>query len=427
MTKSNDKFLKVLTEIARIIVGTTFLFSGFVKAVDPHGFAYKIQDYLISFDLTGLFSWALPAAVLLVVVEFLVGVFLLLGIYRKAAVVATAVFMAFFLPLTLWIALANPVKDCGCFGDALIIDNWETFYKNLLLSACTVVLLLNRRRITPLFSPERQWMAAVYCVVFGFSFAVYNVEKLPVFDFRPYKIGANIPEQMYIDPAKTDIVENVFVYRKNGTEQEFTEENYPWNDSTWTFVEMKTKIIKEGEKPKIEDFRIERYRKDSISQEYFLDEDITAQLLSDTDYVFLMVSYSLEKMNPCRLDRFVQASEYAKEHGYRFYLLTASPSGAISEWDKAHGLSFDVAFCDERVLKTMIRSNPGLMLIKSGTVVNMWGDGDVPDFHRKKEIASVEGIKNSFAAKMVLILLMFLLPLTILKCADMRRTKKRRI
>ena len=243
---SREKLVKFLTELSRIILGITFAFSGFVKAVDPLGFTYKIQDYLVSFDLPGLFPLALPAAVNLVVLEFSLGVFLLLGIYRKPTVRLAAVFMAIFLPLTLWIALKNPVKDCGCFGDALIISNWETFYKNIVLGVCAVVLLRYYPRIMPLFSVGSAWKAGAYTVVFGFAFSVYNVVKLPVFDFRPYHIGANIPENMYIDPAKADVVENIFIYSKGGVEQKFTEEDYPLNYSTWTFLEMKNKLIQYG-------------------------------------------------------------------------------------------------------------------------------------------------------------------------------------
>ena len=415
--------LKVLTEISRIVVGVTFAFSGFVKSTDPHGFAYKIQDYLISFNLTELFPLALPAAVLLVAAEFWVGIFLLLGIYRKTSIFAAALFMAFFLPLTLWIAIADPVKDCGCFGDALIISNWDTFYKNIVLTACTLVLLFNRRRIIPLFSVKTEKLAAFYVIFFGISFALYNVQKLPVFDFRPYKIGANIPEQMQADPAKADVVENIFVYSQNNENHEFTEENYPWNDTTWTFVEMKTKVIREGKSPAIEDFRIEEYQQDSLTQEYIIGVDITDGLLADTNYSFLMIAHSLEKMNNKHLPRFLKANDYAREKGYPFFLLTASPPNVIADWSKKHNAAFDFAFCDERVLKTMIRSNPGLMLLQAGTVLNKWDDADIPDFTNQQEIEKPEGIKNNFAAKLALICLILLLPLIALKIIDLKLIK----
>ena len=413
---SQNRFVKIITELSRIIVGATFLFSGFVKAVDPLGFTYKIQDYLISFNLVEFFPLALPAAVVLVVVEFLIGVFLLLGIYRKPTVILAAVFMAFFLPLTLWIALKNPVKDCGCFGDALIISNWETFYKNIVLGICAVVLLFYYKKITPLFSAKTAGWAAVFSVIFGFGFAVYNVVKLPVFDFRPYHIGANIPQNMYVDPAKADVVENVFIYSKDGSEQEFTEENYPWNDSTWTFVEMKTKVIREGEKPKIEDFHI---------SDLTSGEDITQQVLSDANYNFLMVSYSLEDMNKKYLDDFKNAADFAENNGFGFYCVTSSSADFIGEWSANNNTDFRFAHADERVLKTMIRANPGLMLLQNGNVINKWDDSEIPDFDAKgaKNLAKVEGLKTNFWSKLVVIFLIFLIPLLLIKIQDIRSNK----
>lgn len=414
---SRNKFIKILTELSRIVLGVTFAFSGFVKAVDPLGFTYKIQDYLVSLDLTALFPLALPAAIVLVVLEFLIGVFLLLGIYRKPTVVLTAVFMAFFLPLTLWIALKNPVKDCGCFGDALIISNWATFYKNIVLGICTVVLLRYHQRMASLFSAKRAWRAAVFSVIFGFSFSVYNVVKLPVFDFRPYHIGANIPENMYIDPEKADVVKNVFIYSKDGIEQEFTEENYPWNDSTWTFVEMKTKLIKEGEKPKIEDFYLSALVYDSLSQGFVAGEDITQQILLDTNYNFLMVSHSLEGMNKKHLDDFKKTAGFAKNNGCGFYCLTSSPADFIGAWSARNNAGFRFVHADERVLKTMIRSNPGLMLLLNGNVINKWDDSDIPDFESRgvESLAKVEGLKTNFWGKLMVIFLIFFVPLLLLK------------
>lgn len=423
---SRNKLIKIITELSRIILGATFVFSGFVKAVDPLGFTYKIQDYLISFNLTELFPLALTAAIILVVFEFLIGVFLLLGIFRKPTVILAALFMAFFLPLTLWIALKNPVKDCGCFGDALIISNWDTFYKNIVLSVCVVFLLLYYKKITPLFTLKSAWLAGVFSVVFAFSFAIYNVVKLPVFDFRPYHIGANIPENMYIDPSKADVVENVFIYSKDGTEQEFTEENYPWNDSTWTFVEMKTKLIKEGEKLKIEDFHISALSYDSLSQVFVSGEDITQQILSDANYTFLMVSYSLEEMNEKYIDDFKSAAEFAQNNGFAFYCLTSSSADFIAEWSVKNNTDFQFAHADERVLKTMIRSNPGLMLLQNGNVINKWDDSEIPNFESRdvENLPKVEGLKTNFWSKLLVIFLIFFIPLLLIKLWDIRLDKK---
>lgn len=193
---SKDKTVKFSVELSRLIVGAVFLFSGFVKAVDPLGFTLKIEDYLIALGLTGFFSLALPFAIVMVVAEFSLGVFLLLGIYRKWSVWLIGLFMFFYTPFTLWTAIADPVEDCGCFGDAFIISNWQTFFKNMILLAGAILLIVNRKQISPLLTGKRAIAAAIFTLLFGLIFSLYNTYRLPVLDFRPYKIGANIPAQM---------------------------------------------------------------------------------------------------------------------------------------------------------------------------------------------------------------------------------------
>ncbi|RNC63477.1 BT_3928 family protein [Proteiniphilum sp. X52] len=375
---SKTKIVKLLLELSRIIVGTTFVFSGFVKAVDPLGFTYKIEDYLIELGLTGIFPLALPAAVFMVTAEFALGVFLLLGIYRKWSARLITLFMVFFTPLTLWIAIANPVEDCGCFGDAITITNWQTFYKNVILLAGAMLLLLKWRQITPLLSKKMAPVAGLLTLLLGVLFSLHNIYRLPVIDFRPYKIGSNIPRQMFVDPEKADVLETVFIYRKEGIEKEFTEENYPWNDSTWTLVDMKTKVVKEGEKPAIEDFAVEALYCDEAAGSWGIGGDITDIILSEPSYTFLMVAYSLDKMSLRHLERFRQVRRYAEEKGYPFYFLTSSPTDVVGEWEQHHRTGFQFCHADERVLKTMIRANPGLMLLKQGTVINKWDDSRVP-------------------------------------------------
>lgn len=369
---ANNKTVKFLVEFSRIIVGATFLFSGFVKAVDPLGFTYKIQDYLIELGLTVFFPLALPVAVFMVTAEFALGIFLLLGIYGKWTVRFITLFMLFFTPLTLWIAITNPVKDCGCFGDAFIISNWLTFYKNIVLLAGAILLILKWRLITPLFSRKIEPVVALSILLLGIFFSLHNVYRLPVLDFRPYKIGANIPQQMFIDPEKADVMETVFVYSKDGIEKEFTEENYPWNDSTWVFVDMKTKLVKEGEKPAIEDFSVEALYYDETISSWDIGGNITDIILSEPSYTFLMIAYSLEKMNLKHLENFKEVNRYAAEKGYSFYLLTSSSTEVVEAWEQRHQTGFQFCHADERVLKTMIRANPGLMLLKEGTVMDKW-------------------------------------------------------
>lgn len=423
--REKNRSLKYITEIFRVIVGFTFLFSGFVKSVDPFGFAYKIQDYLITFDLVSLFPLALPAAIVLVVAELLVGILLLIGVYRKFSTVVVTIFMAVFLPMTLWIAIYNPVEDCGCFGDALIISNWDTFYKNVVLFIGALVLLKNNKLITPLFSSRTALLATIFSVIFGFSFAIYNTVKLPVIDFRPYHIGANIAEQMEVDPDNADITENVFIYSKNGEEQEFTEENYPWDDSTWVYVDMQTRLIKQGEKPKIQDFHINLYTYDADFED-LVTEDITDDVLAHEGYTFLMTSYFVEDASMKHLQKFYDADRYAKQNNINFYVLTSSLAEYMMKWNNDNGFSFVYAEADERVLKTMNRSNPGLMLLHNGVVVNKWDDSDVPDFtqHPIEKWDERDSNQKNNRSRLLVILLLFIVPLGALKIVDLGLNKK---
>ena len=424
---STGKTVKLLLLLSRIIVGTTFLFSGMVKAVDPLGFTYKIQDYLIVTGLTQLFPLALPLALLMVVAEFSLGLFLLLGIYRRETTRMILLFMLIFTPLTLWIALTNPVADCGCFGDALIISNWHTFFKNLILLAGSLLLLVGWEKIKPLFSLRMAPVAALFTLLFILLFALHNLYRLPLFDFRPYKIGANITRQMVVDPQKADVLETLFIYAKDGEEKAFTEENYPWNDSTWTFVDMRTVLVKKGEKPAIEDFAIESLYFDAADGTWQTGGEITDIILNEPSYMFLMIAYSLDETSERYLDRFKEVGKYARKQGYPFYLVTSTAADQVGSWEEEHQTGFQFTHADERVLKTMIRSNPGLMLLKNGDVINKWDDSSLPRIDRLPSSLDESGlIKRSDPEKravlhLILLIALLILPLWLIKWIDRKK------
>ena len=407
---------KFFIELSRIILGATFLFSGFVKAIDPLGFTYKIQDYLVKLNLIDLYQLALPMAVIMVVAEFLLGALLLLGLYRRPVIILIALFMIFFTPFTLWIALTNPVEDCGCFGDALVISNWHTFYKNLILATGAIFLVVKWELIRPMFSKRMAPFATSFVTLFGLLFALHNVYNLPVIDFRPFKKGANIPQQMYIDPEKADVMETIFIYSKDGVKEKFTEENYPWNDSTWTFIDMESRVVQEGEKPAIEDFTLGTLYFDEIDGSWNLGGDITDLVLSDTSYTFLMVSYSLEEMQMKYLEKFKEVSRFANDNGYPFYLITASSASDVGKWEEMYETGFQFCHADERALKTMIRANPGLILLKEGNVINKWDDSKVPK--PTSEILLIKNPQRDNMVKLLLIVLLFFVPLFLLKEID---------
>ena len=422
--KRKERFLKIIFATARILFGLTFVFSGFVKAVDPIGFAYKIEDYLISFQLTQFIPLALTFAVALILLELLLGVFVLLGLYyRKATTVLAVLFMLVMTPMTLYIALKNPVEDCGCFGDALIIDNWSTFYKNIVLLFLALLLYVYRNKINPLFSKRTKNYVLAFVFLFSLLFCLYNILYLPVMDFRPYKVGVNIPQQMEDDLSKGDVYENVYIYEKDGIQKEFTEETFPWEDSTWTFVDLESKLIQEGEQPLIEDFSMLAYHKDPDGSLVTTD-DITDEVLSKPINL-LVVSLSLNDVNEAGMKRILALIDYTESHDIDITIITSSRASVVEQWSKkweSDAVTF--ASMDELTLKTIIRSNPGLILLNHGTIQAKWSKNSIPDETKLNktitqfEVNEKDASHNNSTSKLFIICLLFASPLLGVKWYD---------
>ena len=360
-----------LVFVFQLILGVTFIFSGFVKAVDPFGFAYKIQDYLTAFGMEMFHSFAFPVAVALIAFEFLLGINMLLGMHVKTTYIFTLLFMAVMTPLTLYLALFDPVKDCGCFGDAVIISNWETFWKNVVLSALAVCVFILRKHVKSPYSDKLQWLTSLSSVLFIVGIVIIGWSHLPIFDFRPFKIGTNIPEARLLPPdAVPDEYKTMYIYEKGGVQKEFHDvSEAPVNDSTWVYVDAKIELIKEGDKPAIEDISM---------FDLETEEDVSDILLVSPDYTFFLVTQRLEEVDIRHLDKINAVFDYCKEQGYHFYCLTASGNDEIDEWKKLTGAEYPIYSSDEITLKTVIRANPGLMLVKEGVIYNKWHYNDFP-------------------------------------------------
>lgn len=423
--KTKQIFSKIIVELSRIILGVTFVFSGFVKLVDPYGTAYKIEDYFAAFGMTAFNSLSMPLSFLQSAVEFVMGAFLLLGIYRKINSRLLLLVMIFMTSLTLYLAIANPVKDCGCFGDALILTNWETFYKNIVLLLCSIVIFYKYESISNFFTGKTYWMAFLYIVLFSIGFQVYNYIYDPILDFRPYKIGNNLPELMVVEEGKGPIDESVLIYSKDGIEKEFSQDNFPWEDSTWTFVRMDTKVIQEGEIPPVHDFVINRLKVNHSGDDIIDKEDITDKVLSDSNYVFLMISPTLSEMNKTYISNFEDVMNYTQEYHYEFFCLTASNTSDIIAWEKDNAVDLNFCQVDERTLKTMIRTNPGLILLKNGTVINKWAAIETPaeeDLTAPLDqlvYSQTIDIKKVNKLNIIYISLIFIVPLLLFKGFDL--------
>lgn len=416
----------VITTVCRFVLAVVFIFSGFVKAIDPLGTQYKIQDYLDAFGWTGVFPEFVPfvASALLGMLEFCLGVYLFFGIRRIVAPRAVVAVMAVMTPLTFWLAWDHPVSDCGCFGDAVILTNWETFGKNVVLLAMSLVVLKWRRRLFPLATTRFDWLIALYGFLYILCMTVYCYRHLPVFDFRPYYVGADIRQGMSIPEGEEPTeFETRFVLQKDGVEKEFTLENYP--DSTWTFVDSKTVVKKQGYEPPIHDFSMIRYDDG---------EDITEQVLADEGYTFLLVAHQLGQANQSRMDLINELYDYCLEYGYAFYCLTSSSDEDILKWQEDTGAEYPFCLMDNITLKTMVRFNPGLMLLKKGTVVGKWSIIDIPDEYQLvgplEQLPMGEANRPSFVYRLIGVLMWFAFPLFLMCMADLsweRYRKKREL
>ena len=410
----SQRLLKMIVNLCRIIVAVTFIFSGFVKAIDPIGTQYKLQDYLRAIGMAGILpNWTLLAvAVFLAAIEFCIGIFLLFAIQRRLISKLTVAFMAFMTMVTVWIVVADPVKDCGCFGDALHLTNTETLIKNIVLLVCSLAIMYRPLAMFRFVSKSNQWIVTNYTIVFILVSSGFSLYYLPIFDFRPYHIGVNIPRGMEIPKgAKLPQFKTTFIMEKNGQRKEFTLDNYP--DASWKFIDSKTVQTSEEYIPPIHDFSITD-NKTGL--------DLTNNVLSHKGYTFLLIAPHLETADDSNFGDIDRLYEYAQSYDIPFYCLTASTTKAIKRWIDLTGAEYSFCITDEAVLKTIIRSNPGLLLLKDGTIINKWSHNNLPNEAKLSRPISQSSLgkmpKDSVPAKILEIVLWFILPLTLLTLAD---------
>lgn len=409
-----QKLRITVVNVCRFVLAATFIFSGYVKAIDPLGTLYKLKDYAAAMSLNGLLpDWVLVGiAIALGALEFALGVFMLFAVRRHVVSRITLAFMTAMTVLTLWIFVADPVKDCGCFGDALKLTNGETLLKNIVLSACAALVAWRPVDMARFISRSNQWIVRYYTVAYIVITSVYSLYTLPIFDFRPYHVGMNIKQGMEIpEGAEQPEFESTFLLRKNGETREFTLDNYP--DSTWEYVDTRTVQTKKGYEPPIHDFALTSCD---------TGEDITEQVLTKKGYTFLLVSPRLAVADDSNFGDIDQIYEYAEENGADFYCVTASANDEIERWRDLTGAEYQFCNADETTLKTMIRSNPGLMLLKDGTIIGKWSHNALPqtdDLTAPLQQLTIGKAQNdSTTERLLIVLLTFFLPLSALTLAD---------
>lgn len=359
-------FLAMLANISRVVLALVLVLSGFVKAVDPKGTMYKLQEYADAFYIDTFSSdWLLFFAIMLAAVEFLVGVFLLMGVYRRTMTAAVLAIFTLFTPFTLYLAIASPVEDCGCFGDAVEMPNWVTFLKNLFLLALSVIVFTGRKRFVRNVSVRNRWMVVLFSIFYVAFLEGVSLSYIPVVDFRPYAVGNNLRE---LTRSTADEYRTVMTFEKDGRTETFLSDSLP--DETWTFVESRSELVSKGERARLSDFSIVDWENDY---------DIAGEVLADTGYVCIVVSELLEEASVGRVDKINDLYDYCLEDSLPFYAVTASDEDDIQLWRKRTGAEYPIYWADNMMLRTMVRANPGLVLLKDGVIVGKWNVESMPD------------------------------------------------
>lgn len=399
----------ILANVSRLLLSVVLIVSGFVKAVDPTGLFYKLQEYLTAFGMEQISDgWIMAAAQLLPAAEFIVGVLLLMGVYSRTVTFLVFLFFLVFTPFTLVVALWNPVRDCGCFGDALHLSNWATFGKNIVLLLFATMVFFMRRLFVRKIGLYNRWMVALFALLYVASLEYVSMAHLPVLDFRPFAKGADLRESVANVPS---VEKTVYRFEKDGDVREFDEENYP--DSTWNYLGSRTDVIVEGRPAIIPDFEFF-----GIEDE----EDYTSQILEDSGYVCMLIMNRVETADESRVDRINELYDYCVEMAVPFYAATASDVNEVDLWKRRTGGEYPVLWADDVMLKTIVRANPGVLLIKDGTVVGKWNSVDLPsvDEIRKAPTSMPDSVKSisSVLGSWKFWLFMFVAPLLFIMFVD---------
>ena len=367
-------FYTLLTNICRVLLAVVLVLSGFVKAVDPKGTMYKLQEYADAFSIDAFSNeWLLVFATFLAALEFLTGVFLLMGVYRKfVAFVAFLVFVV-FTPFTLYVAISDVVPDCGCFGDAFTLSNNATFLKNFILLLLALIVFLGRRRFLPNISSKNRWMVVLFSIFYIALVEGISLSCIPVIDFRNYAIGNNLRELVQGESGTYKVV---MTFEKNGEQRDFEQDSLP--DTAWSYVSSRSELVAEGRKPVVGDFSI---------LDWESDYDVAEDILADTGAVCILVVELLEEASVGRVDKINELYDYCLEHNVAFFAATSSGEENIELWRRRTGAEYPIYWADSKLLRDMVRANPGLLLLKNGVVVGKWNTWRMPE---AQEMMSLE-------------------------------------
>jgi uncharacterized membrane protein YphA (DoxX/SURF4 family) len=373
--------MKILAHISRFLLGIVFVYSGFVKAVDPWGYQFKFEDYFIAFGM----EWLLPAAlffsILLAGAEFLIGAAMLFGIKPKLSIWSAAAFMLLFTPITLYLALTDAVPDCGCFGDALILSNWDTFFKNIIIIIMLIPVFLYRKKFKHYMSCKLEWIPAVIFAA-GIVFVSFQgLRHLPMIDFLPYNPGMS----MKPDPTKKDQYFVSYKDNRTGETKEYLADDFPWSDSIWmSNNEFVTQRVIPGDNPA-----------NLVVVFDALDDDATKDITLNPDFQLWVVAWNLDDVSDKAIEKIKAVETECATDNLNIALLTASSPEKTELFRHNKQVAIDPYFADDIILKMVIRANPGFVLLKDGTILAKWAWRDMPALNE----IDIKGLEAKYIKK----------------------------
>ena len=369
--------MKTLRAVSRIVIGLMFLFSGFTKGIDPVGTGFVFAEYFKAFGVPFMTPLSVTVGMLMAAFEFMLGASILIGLKMRLAAIGSMLFMIFFTLFTLGLAIFNPVRHCGCFGDAIHMTNWATFVKNVITTPFTVILFWQRKQFKPLAPCLVEWGAMAATGALSLAVSLHCLYHLPLMDFAGFKVGNQILEAMKVpEGAPQREFKSTFYYEKGGKTQAFSIDDLP--DESWNYVSTKTKLVRAGTLPQIPNLDISSYTDGRY---------LTDSLMSVPGPLLVATLPYADKGRTQGLERLSALHATA---GLPMAVVSGSGGAAVGQLLQAHGLDIPYFFTDAKVVYTMVRANPGLMLLYDGWVVNKWSSYDIPSAREIEKILDTD-------------------------------------
>lgn len=353
--------MKFLIRTLQLLFAITFIVSGLAKCIDPAGTALKFTEYLQYFGLDFLVELTMGMAWVLSIMEFMIGISLMLGTARIRTLFFASLLMLVFTPLTLWLAVSDAIQDCGCFGDAIHLTNWQTFAKNLVLDLVLVLFWCYRSHLYQLFGPTVRTAYGYWSFGIALWLCWLGTWSEPWIDFRPFHPGVSLRESIG-QSASSSATTYLCIYEKDGLQQEFSLDELPDEADGWTFVDTREYTVEPEAAETPQQPPLDFYVKAQN------DELVTEQLLADTSYTFVLLSPSLDQASEHDLDKIEALYEYALDHDYAYYCLTSRDSLQVKRWQVQTGAEYPILYTDAQIIETITRANPGLMLLHDGVI-----------------------------------------------------------